>query len=62
MKLAVSADSRYNLYLDGEFYGRGPRRGDLEHYCFETYEKTLSAGEHVLAVEVINFCDRLQCA
>lgn len=62
MKLAVSADSRYNLYLDGEFYGRGPRRGDLEHYCFETYEKTLLPGEHVLAVEVINFSDRLQSA
>ena len=38
MKLAVSADSRYNLYLDGVFLGRGPRRGDLEHYSFEIYE------------------------
>ena len=62
MKLAVSADSRYNLYLDGVFLGRGPRRGDLEHYSFEIYEETLSPGNHILAVEVISYHDGLQCA
>ena len=62
MKIAVSADSRYNLYLDGTFLGRGPRRNDLEHYCYEIFQENLPPGEHLLAAEVINFNDGLQCA
>ena len=33
LRLAVSADNRYNLYLDGRLIGRGPCRSDLRHYA-----------------------------
>lgn len=59
LNLSVSADCRYNLYLDGKFLGRGPVRGDLEHYRLETYSQTLPAGSHVLAAEVLSWGDRL---
>lgn len=57
LRLLVSADSRYNLYLDGEFLGRGPVRGDLEHYHYACCEAELAAGEHLLAAEVLHWSD-----
>ena len=48
----VSADERYELYLDGEFIGRGPERGDAKHWFFESYQLTLSAGAHRLVARV----------
>ena len=33
--LALSADNRYSFYLDGKLLGRGPLRGDLDHYFYE---------------------------
>lgn len=60
LRLLVSADSRYNLYLDGQFLGRGPVRGDLEHYHCERYETVLHPGEHLLAAEVLHWNDGLQ--
>ena len=51
--LAVSADNRYSFYLDGRLLGRGPLRGDLDHYFYEEYEGELAAGEHVFAAEVV---------
>ncbi len=53
--IAVSADNRYNLYLDGKLLGRGPCRGDLLNYHYEEYRFTLSSGKHVLAAEVAVF-------
>jgi len=47
--LHASADQRYVLYLDGEFLGRGPERGDTSFWNYESYQVQLSAGEHVLA-------------
>lgn len=44
----VSADERYELFLDGVRLGRGPERGDRMNWHFETYQIDLSAGEHVL--------------
>ena len=60
LRLLVSADSRYNLYLDGEFLGRGPVRGDLEHYRYELHELAVGAGEHVLSAEVLFWSDGVQ--
>ena len=57
LRLLVSADSRYNLYLDGEFLSRGPVRGDLEHYHYACCEAELAAGEHLLAAEVLHWSD-----
>ena len=57
LDIAVSADSRYNLFLDGKFLGRGPTRGDLEHYHFEEYRVSVEPGDHVLAAEVLYWQD-----
>lgn len=51
--IAVSADNRYNLYLDGKLIGRGPCKGDLQHYSYEEYRLKLDDGVHVLAAEVV---------
>jgi hypothetical protein len=48
VRLRVSADERYALWLDGAFVGRGSERGDRAHWYYETYDVELTAGEHVL--------------
>ncbi len=52
IRLYVSADERYELYLDGELVGRGPERGDAENWFYETYDLQLGQGEHILAARV----------
>ena len=46
--------SRYRLWINGEAIGRGPIKGTLEHYFFETYDlgPHLRPGLNVLAAEV----------
>ena len=60
LRLLVSADSRYNLYLDGKLLGRGPVRGDLEHYHYEQYELEIPSGDHLLCAEVLFWNDGLR--
>jgi alpha-L-rhamnosidase len=48
----VSADERYELFLDGKRIGRGPERGDPQNQFFESYELSLVAGEHILVARV----------
>jgi hypothetical protein len=48
LRLHVSADERYELFLDGKRLGRGPQRSDPEHWRYETYEGMVSAGKHTL--------------
>ncbi len=48
----VSADQRYELYLDGKRIGRGPMRGDVAHWQYESYHVDLMAGSHLLAARV----------
>ena len=50
----VSADSRYRLSVNGRVVGRGPVRGDLSHYAFETYDLSghLRRGMNVIAAQV----------
>ncbi|WP_344981462.1 alpha-L-rhamnosidase C-terminal domain-containing protein [Compostibacter hankyongensis] len=52
----VSADNRYRLYVNGTPVGRGPARGDLYHWCFESYDLApyLKAGKNVIAALVWN--------
>lgn len=45
----VTADQRYELHLDGQRLGRGPMRGDLGHWQYESYDLTLEPGSHLLA-------------
>lgn len=47
LRIHVSADERYELFCDGERIGRGPERGDISHWFFQTYDLELSAGEHI---------------
>lgn len=58
LRILVSADCRYLLRLDGELLGGGPARGDLEHYHYEVYERSLSAGGHELAATVVSWHGR----
>ena len=53
----VTADERYELFLDGKRVGRGPERGDLHHWFYETYTLELSAGAHVLAARAWHLGD-----
>jgi len=48
----VSADQRYELFLDGERVSRGPERSDVAHWSFSTYELELAPGMHTLEAEV----------
>jgi alpha-L-rhamnosidase len=53
----VTADNRYQLFVNGERVVWGPARGDLNHWRFETVDLAprLKAGRNVLAAVVWNF-------
>ena len=55
----VSADNRYKLYVNGQYVGNGPARGDLMKWYFETIDLApyLKKGENVIAAEVWNFAE-----
>ena len=52
MDVAVSADQRYELYLDGCLIGRGCESGAPESWFYSQYRLNLSAGKHALAAKV----------
>ena len=53
----VSADQRYQLFVNGRRAAWGPARGDLYHWRYETLDiaPLLTAGQNVLAAVVWNF-------
>ena len=53
----VTADNRYELFVNGTRAATGPARGDLDHWRFETVDLApqLKAGDNVLAAVVWNF-------
>jgi alpha-L-rhamnosidase len=53
----LSADNHYRLFVNGQYVLRGPARGDLSHWFYETVDiaEYLKAGENVLAAEVVNW-------
>jgi len=53
----VSADNHYRLFVNGEYVLRGPARGDLDHWFYETVDISgyLEPGKNVIAAEVINW-------
>ena len=55
LRFQVSADERYELYVDGRRIGRGSERGDLDNWFFETYEVALAPGRHTLVARVWAF-------
>lgn len=52
IRVHVTADNRYELFLDGERVGRGSERGDERNWFFESYDLELSGGEHTLVARV----------
>lgn len=46
--LHVSADERYELFLDGVRISRGPDRSDVEHWSYASYRIELAPGQHEL--------------
>ena len=52
VRIHVSADERYELFLDGERIGRGPERGAPHWWYFETYDLALEPGAHCLVARV----------
>ncbi len=53
----VSADNRYELFVNGERVCFGPSRGDLMHWRFESIDISsfLKTGENIVAALVWNF-------
>jgi len=52
VRLHISADQRFEWYIDGRRIGMGPDRGDLDHWSFHSYDVELPAGAHEIAADV----------
>ncbi len=52
VRVHVSADQRYHLYLDRKRIARGPERSDLQHWMYNSYDLEMSPGEHCLVAMV----------
>lgn len=46
LRIHVSGDERYELFLDNKRIGRGSERGDRSNWFYETYEVEIAAGDH----------------
>ncbi len=55
--LHITADSRYVLWVNGEYLGQGPVRAWPSHWHYDTYDLTphLVSGENVIAVLVNHY-------
>jgi len=55
--LHVTADSRYEIFLNGERMGFGPGKGDVTHQFYDTYvwEEGFREGSNELLVRVVDF-------
>jgi len=51
-RFALTADERFEWFVDGELIDRGPDRGDRQHWYYATYELALEPGGHQLDVRV----------
>jgi alpha-L-rhamnosidase len=60
----VSADNRFQLYVNGQRVGEGPARGDLQHWRYEEFDiaPLLHKGTNVIAARVWNFGDQTPAA
>lgn len=57
MILRISADTRYKLYVNGDFVQYGPARGDLKVWYADEMDIApwLKAGNNVIAAEVLRY-------
>ena len=53
----VSADNHYRLFVNGQYILRGPARGDISHWFYETIDLApyLQPGKNTIAAEVVNW-------
>ena len=51
-EIDVSGDGRFTLLLDGKVISRGPHRGLVENWQFQSYRLELEEGEHLIEVVV----------
>lgn len=53
----LSADNHYRLFVNGHYILRGPARGDIAHWFYETVDIApyLTAGKNTIAAEVVNW-------
>ena len=53
----ISADPRYELFVNGRRVHRGPARGTLQNWCYETLDIApyLKEGDNVIAATVWNY-------
>ena len=59
LELDISADERFVLFLDGREIARGPHKGLVTHWYYQTYAVTgLAAGEHRLEAIVYRMGER----
>lgn len=55
-RLSISADTKYAVYVNGEFIGSGPVRGWTSEWHFDQYEfSDLKKGENVVAILVNHY-------
>ncbi len=52
IRLHVSADERYDLYVDGAVVARGSERGHPDRWPYESYDLDLTPGTHILVARV----------
>ena len=52
IRIHVSADERYELFLNGARIGIGPERSTPDFWAFETFDLGFAAGENVLVARV----------
>jgi alpha-L-rhamnosidase len=52
VRVHVTADERYILWLNGERVAEGPERGDPDDWYFDSYDVELEAGVHTLLARV----------
>lgn len=51
-RIDVSADERFILLLNGVEIARGPNRGTVENWMYQSYELDIPAGDHLLEAVV----------
>jgi len=53
----LSADNHYRLFVNGQYVLRGPARGDITHWFYETIDiaSYLQSGKNTIAAEVVNW-------
>jgi len=52
IEIQVSADQRFQLFLDGQTFAIGPDRSDIAHWSLQTYRGRMSQGHHIFTAVV----------